>query len=213
MVRGLLRSCDTSLIQTDTVLWTFQRYTIIHTFNNRLTSYSHVKWFHFLSRFRNDQHRYVAASGEMSAVLYRDMALGPIGPTPSSLLTQMPSSNMAILIFEEGAILLSPWTGAIWIRVKEGSEWPCWCCWGESRGWLRGWWRRSPGPGTTPCSASQLCVLQVMSLQAQKFTALWVCKTICIVSGDLELLKIEQLRSHFALAAGRFFLNELDFAQ
>ncbi len=52
----------------------------------------------------------------MSAVLHRDMALGPIGPTPSSFLTQMSSSNLEI--FEDGAILLSPWTGAILIRVK-----------------------------------------------------------------------------------------------
>jgi hypothetical protein len=54
----------------------------------------------------------------MSAVLQfcRKMALGSIGPTPSSLLTQMSSSNLEI--FEDGAILLSPWTGAILIRVK-----------------------------------------------------------------------------------------------
>ncbi len=32
-----------------------------------------------------------------SAILLRDMALGPIGPTSSSLLTQMSSSNMVIL--------------------------------------------------------------------------------------------------------------------
>ncbi len=34
----------------------------LHKFNNRLTSYSHVKLCHMLSRFRNDQHRFVAAS-------------------------------------------------------------------------------------------------------------------------------------------------------
>jgi hypothetical protein len=33
----------------------------------------------------------------MSAVLRKEMNIGPIGPTPSSLLSQMPSSNMAIL--------------------------------------------------------------------------------------------------------------------
>jgi hypothetical protein len=53
--------------------------------------------------------------GGMSAVLHRDMALGPIGPTPSTLLIQMSSFDLEM--FEDGAILLSPWTGAILIRV------------------------------------------------------------------------------------------------
>jgi hypothetical protein len=47
--------------------------------------------------------------GEMSAVLHIKVALGPIGPTPSSLFTQMSSSSMAIL---------SNWKGATLIRVK-----------------------------------------------------------------------------------------------
>jgi hypothetical protein len=38
----------------------------------------------------------------MSAVLHRDMALGPIRPSPSSLLTQM-SLVMVSVLFEEGA--------------------------------------------------------------------------------------------------------------
>ncbi len=37
---------------------------------------------------------YTVDEGGMSAVLHRDMTLGPIRPTPSSLLS---SSNMAIL--------------------------------------------------------------------------------------------------------------------
>jgi hypothetical protein len=54
--------------------------------------------------------------GGVSAVLHIDMALGPIGPTPSSLLTKMSSSNMAI--FRTRPYFLVPWTGAILIRVK-----------------------------------------------------------------------------------------------
>jgi hypothetical protein len=45
----------------------------------------------------------------MLAVLHREVNLGPIGPTPSSLLTQMSSTKVDIL---RGAILLSPCTGA-----------------------------------------------------------------------------------------------------
>jgi hypothetical protein len=45
----------------------------------------------------------------MSEVMHREMALGPIGPIPLSLLTHMSSSNMAIF-FRRGAIatLLRP---------------------------------------------------------------------------------------------------------
>ncbi len=60
------------------------------------------------------------------------------GPTPSSLLTQMSSSDLDI--FEDRAIHLSPWTGAILVRVKLlkftflfGSKaektWYCRCWW------------------------------------------------------------------------------------
>ncbi len=56
--------------------------------------------------------------GRMSAVLHRDMALDLMGPTPSSLLTQMSSSNMAILRRGHTFESLES-TGAILIRVKK----------------------------------------------------------------------------------------------
>jgi hypothetical protein len=48
----------------------------------------------------------ILESGEMSAVLHMKVALGPIEPNPSSLLTQMSSSKMDILW--RGPTLLKP---------------------------------------------------------------------------------------------------------
>jgi len=77
---------------------------------------------------------------------------------------------------------------------------------------LRGWWRRSPGPGTTPCSASQLCVCGRSCRRKRKNSRVGFVG-LFVICQDLEILKVEQLSGHFAFPAVRFFRNELDFVQ